>query len=297
MKSKFSGVGVALVTPFRENGQIDEVSLRNVVDYVIEGGVDYLVALGTTSEAATLSKQEREYVVNVITERNGGRLPLVIGVGGNNTDQVLEELRTLPYLRQGDAILSVTPYYNKPNQQGLYNHFSAIAESAPLPLILYNVPGRTSVNMTAETTLRLAADFENIIAIKEASGSFEQITRIAAEKPDHFLLLSGDDALTLPMLPLGAGGVIAVIANAFPQEFTSMVHLAQEGEYDAAREIHFQLSTLYRLLFEEGNPAGIKAALHAKGVIDKNRLRLPLCEVSDSLYQRIYTETLKIGYH
>ena len=285
--TKFSGVGVALVTPFHPNGEIDEASLRNVVDHVIDGGVDYLVALGTTSEAATLSKNEREYVVNIITEHNGGRLPLVIGVGGNNTSQVVEELRTLPYLRQGDAILSVTPYYNKPTQQGLYGHFSAIAEHSPLPVILYNVPGRTAVNMTAETTLRLANDFENVIAVKEASGNLDQATEILRSKPEDFMLLSGDDSLTLPLISMGASGVIAVVANVLPCEFSTLVHAAIEGEYAEAREIHYRLSPLYKVLFEEGNPAGIKAALHAKGVIESYELRLPLCRASDALYHKM----------
>lgn len=286
---KFSGVGVALITPFLEDGRIDETSLRDVVDHVIAGGVDYLVALGTTSEAATLSPQEREFVVNVITEHNGGRLPLVIGVGGNDTARVLEELRSLPYLRQGDAILSVTPYYNKPTQKGLFYHFKMVAEHAPLPVIMYNVPGRTSVNMQAATTLELARSQENMIAIKEAAGNFEQATEILRDKPPHFLFLSGDDALTLPQLALGADGVVSVIANALPLEFSRLVHLALEGEFEEARRYHFRLSELFSLLFEEGNPAGVKAALHARGIIRHNRLRLPLCGVSDGLYRRIDT--------
>ncbi|MDR2131087.1 MAG: 4-hydroxy-tetrahydrodipicolinate synthase [Odoribacteraceae bacterium] len=284
---KFSGVGVALVTPFSGTGRVDEESLRGVVDHVIEGGVDYLVVLGTTSEAVTLSRQEREHVVEVIAEQNAGRLPIVIGVGGNNTAAVLEDLRVLPYLRHGDAILTVTPYYNKPTQEGLYLHFKALAEHAPLPLILYNVPGRCSVNLVAETTLRLANEFENIIAVKEATGNFEQATAIAAGKPDNFLLLSGDDAVALPFISVGAEGVISVIANALPYKFAAMIHQALEGEFTGAREIHLQLHHLYKALFEEGNPAGVKAALHVQGVIRENYLRLPLCPVSDSLYRRI----------
>ena len=241
---KFSGVGVALVTPFDETGRVDEHSLRNLVNYVVDGGVDYLVALGTTSEAATMTADERAFVVQVIAEENAGRLPIVLGIGGNNTAQVIHDLATLPYLRLGDAILSVTPYYNKPSQQGLYNHFKAIAEHTPLPVILYNVPGRTSVNMTAAITLKLARDFENIIAI-------------------------------------------SVIANVMPNEFSTMLHLALEGEYGEARQIHLQLGEMFKALFEEGNPAGIKAALHTRGVIACQKLRSPLCEVSEALYQKI----------
>ena len=266
---KFSGVGVALVTPFDETGRIDENSLRNLVNYVIDGGVDYLVALGTTSEAATMTAEERAFVVNVIAEENAGRLPIVLGVGGNNTAQVIEDLATLSYLRQGDAILSVTPYYNKPSQQGLYNHFRAIA------------------NMTAAITLKLARDFENIIAIKEASGNFEQATAIIAGMPENFIFLSGDDGIALPLVSIGSSGVISVIANVMPNEFSTMVHLALEGEYGEARRIHLQLGEMFKALFEEGNPAGVKAALHAKGVIASQKLRSPLCEVSESLYQKI----------
>ena len=284
---KFSGVGVALVTPFDETGRVDEHSLRNLVNYVIDGGVDYLVALGTTSEAATMTAEERAFVVRVIAEENAGRLPIVLGIGGNNTEQVIHDLATLPYLQLGDAILSVTPYYNKPSQQGLYNHFKAIAEHTPLPVILYNVPGRTSVNMTAAITLKLARDFENIIAIKEASGNFEQATAIISGMPKNFIFLSGDDGIALPLVSIGASGVISVIANVMPGEFSSMLHLALEGEYGEARQIHLQLGEMFKALFEEGNPAGIKAALHARGVIACQKLRAPLCEVSEALYQKI----------
>ena len=277
---KFSGVGVALVTPFDETGRVDEHSLRNLVNYVIDGGVDYLVALGTTSEAATMTADERAFVVQVIAEENAG-------IGGNNTTQVIHDLATLPYLRLGDAILSVTPYYNKPSQQGLYNHFKAIAEHTPLPVILYNVPGRTSVNMTAAITLKLARDFENIIAIKEASGNFEQATAIISGMPENFIFLSGDDGIALPLVSIGASGVISVIANVMPGEFSTMLHLALEGEYGEARQIHLQLGEMFKALFEEGNPAGIKAALHARGVIACQKLRSPLCEVSEALYQKI----------
>ena len=224
-----------------------------------------------------MTADERAFVVQVIAEENAGRLPIVLGIGGNNTAQVIHDLATLSYLRLGDAILSVTPYY-KPSQQGLYNHFKAIAEYAPLPVILYNVPGRTSVNMTAAITLKLARDFENIIAIKEASGNFEQATAIISGMPENF---------ALPLVSIGASGVISVIANVMPSEFSTMLHLALEGEYAEARQIHLQLGEMFKALFEEGNPAGIKAALHTRGVIACQKLRSPLCEVSETLYQKI----------
>ena len=234
-----------------------------------------------------MTAEERAFVVRVIAEENAGRLPIVLGIGGNNTEQVIHDLATLPYLQLGDAILSVTPYYNKPSQQGLYNHFKAIAEHTPLPVILYNFPGRTSVNMTAAITLKLARDFENIIAIKEASGNFEQATAIISGMPKNFIFLSGDDGIALPLVSIGASGVISVIANVMPGEFSSMLHLALEGEYGEARQIHLQLGEMFKALFEEGNPAGIKAALHARGVIACQKLRSPLCEVSETLYQKI----------
>ena len=284
---KFSGVGVALVTPFDAAGRVDEESLRGLVDHVSEGGVDYLVALGTTSESATLSAPERARVVEIIAGHNAGRLPLVIGLGGNNTAAVLDALATLPYLHHADAILTVTPYYNKPTQQGLYLHFKALAERSPLPLILYNVPGRCSVDMSAGTTSRLASEFENIIAVKEASANLDQATAIAAGKPGNFLLLSGDDATALPFISIGASGVISVIANALPHLFATMIRRALDNDLPAAREIHYRLHPLYKALFEEGNPAGVKAALHALGIIKENRLRLPLCPTSDALYRKI----------
>lgn len=286
---KFSGVGVALITPFDEAGQVDERSLRGLVNYVIDGGVDYIVAFGTTSEVATMTAEEKVFVASIIVEVNAGRLPIIWGVGGNNTAHVIHELATLPYLKQGDAILSVTPYYNKPSQQGLYNHFKAIAENTPLPVILYNVPGRTSVNMSAATTLKLANEFDNIIGIKEASGNFEQATAIIAGMPENFLFLSGDDATGLPLISIGGGGVISVIANVLPNEFSTMVHLALEEEFGDAREIHLQLGEMFKALFEEGNPAGVKAALHIKGIIASQKLRSPLTEVSDVLYQKFST--------
>lgn len=285
--SKFTGTGVALVTPFDDEYRIDEASLRDLVDYVIAGGVDFLVPLGTTSEAATLSKQERERVMQVVTEQNAGRVPMVVGVGGNNTEEVVGLLETLPFLDGCDAVLSVTPYYNKPTQAGMYCHFKRIAEKSPLPVILYNVPGRTGVNMTAVTTARLSNECLNIAGIKEASGNFEQAAEILKTKREDFTVLSGDDGITLPLMSMGFDGVISVIANAFPKEFSAMVKLIQAGNYKEAAAVHLQLLDIYKALFEEGNPAGVKAFLYAKGVIRHNKLRLPLVEASDGLVQRI----------
>ena len=291
---KFSGVGVALVTPFDETGRVDEHSLRNLVNYVIDGGVDYLVALGTTSEAATMTADERAFVVQVIAEENAGRLPIVLGIGGNNTNQVIHDLATLPYLRLGDAILSVTPYYNKPSQEGIYQHYKAIASATKLPVILYNVPGRTGVNMTAETTLRLAREFDNIVAIKEASGNITQMDDIIKNKPKDFMVISGDDGITFPLITLGAVGVISVIGNAFPREFSRMVRLALEGDYANALLIHHKFTELFELLFVDGNPAGVKSILSSMGYI-RNRLRLPLVPTRITTYEKIRVVLQKLN--
>ena len=283
---KFSGVGVALVTPFDETGRVDEHSLRNLVNYVIDGGVDYLVALGTTSEAATMTADERAFVVQVIAEENAGRLPIVLGIGGNNTAQVIHDLATLSYLRLGDAILSVTPYYNKPSQEGIYQHYKAIAEATELPIVLYNVPGRTGVNMTAETTLRIARDFNNVIAIKEASGNITQMDDIIKNKPENFNVISGDDGITFPLITLGAVGVISVIGNAFPREFSRMTRLALQGDFANALTIHHKFTELFNLLFVDGNPAGVKSMLNAMGMIE-NKLRLPLVPTRITTFEAI----------
>ena len=283
---KFSGVGVALVTPFDETGRVDEHSLRNLVNYVIDGGVDYLVALGTTSEAATMTADERAFVVQVIAEENAGRLPIVLGIGGNNTAQVIHDLATLSYLRLGDAILSVTPYYNKPSQEGIYQHYKAIAEATELPIVLYNVPGRTGVNMTAETTLRIARDFKNVVAIKEASGNITQMDDIIKNKPENFNVISGDDGITFPLITLGAVGVISVIGNAFPREFSRMTRLALQGDFANALTIHHRFTELFNLLFVDGNPAGVKSMLNAMGMIE-NKLRLPLVPTRITTFEAI----------
>ena len=269
-----SGVGVALVTPFKNDKSIDYPALANLIDYQIENGVDYLVVLGTTSENPTLSNAERQEVASFIVDKVTGRVPLVIGCGGNDTHSIVEQLKTADFSSYC-AILSVVPFYNKPSQEGIYRHYEAIAKASPVPVVLYNVPGRTGVNMTAQTTLRLAADFPNIVAIKEASGNMEQVDEIIRHKRPDFQVISGDDAITFPLITLGAVGVISVIGNAFPREFSRMARLALAGQYDEARKIHHTFTDLFRLLFVDGNPAGVKCVLHAMGMIE-NELRLPL---------------------
>lgn len=269
-----TGMGVALITPFSHDKSIDYDALARLIEYQIKAGVDYLVALGTTAETPTLSSDERSRLRAFIAERVGGRVPLVIGCGGNCTDAVVEELRTIN-LRPFSAVLSVVPYYNKPSQEGIYQHYSAIAQACPLPVIAYNVPGRTGVNMTADTILRLARDHDSIIAVKEASGNLGQMDEIIKNKSPRFSVISGDDQLTYPLMTLGATGVISVIGNAFPREFSRMVRLCLKGDYPNALAIHHRFTDLYRLLFVDGNPAGVKALLHAMGFIE-NELRLPL---------------------
>lgn len=279
------GMGVALVTPFKKDKSIDFDAFAKLLDYQIKSGADYLVALGTTAETATLSSKEKEELKRFIAERVAGRVPLVIGCGGNNTAAVIEELKTLNTDDFG-AVLSVVPYYNKPSQEGIYQHYSAIAKSSPLPIILYNVPGRTGVNMSAETTLRLAAEHPNIIGVKEASGNISQMDEIIKKKHPDFLVISGDDGITFPLITLGAAGVISVIGNAFPKEFSKMVRLALNGDYDAARNIHHKFTDLFSLLFIDGNPAGVKCLLHAMGFIE-NELRLPLVPTRITTYEKI----------
>ena len=279
------GMGVALVTPFKKDKSIDFDALAKLLDYQIKSGADYLVALGTTAETATLSSKEKDELKRFIAERVAGRVPLVIGCGGNNTAAVIEELKTLNTDDFG-AVLSVVPYYNKPSQEGIYQHYSAIAKSSTLPIILYNVPGRTGVNMSAETTLRLAAEHPNIIGVKEASGTISQMDEIIKKKHPDFLVISGDDGITFPLITLGAAGVISVIGNAFPKEFSKMVRLALNGDYDAARNIHHKFTDLFSLLFIDGNPAGVKCLLHAMGFIE-NELRLPLVPTRITTYEKI----------
>lgn len=269
-----SGMGVALITPFRPDKTIDYEALARLLDYQIDNEVDYMVVLGTTSENPALEPDERHKLSRFIVEHVGGRVPLVRGCGGNNTSAVVRELQSDDFSGYA-AILSVVPFYNKPSQEGIYRHYEAVAKASPLPVVLYNVPGRTGVNMTAETTLRLAADFPQIVAVKEASGNMQQVDDIIHHKRPDFQVISGDDAITFPLITLGAVGVISVIGNAFPKEFSRMVRLALDGDYDRARKIHHRFTDLFRLLFVDGNPAGVKCVLHYMGMID-NELRLPL---------------------
>lgn len=284
-QKKLTGTGVAIVTPFRTDGSIDFKSLGKLVEHVIKGGVNYIVALGTTGESVTLSKDEKKAVLSFVTDTVSGRIPVVVGIGGNNTQEILDTISQNDHSGV-DAILSVSPYYNKPSQQGLYMHFKSIAETSPLPVILYNVPGRTGSNMTAETTVKLARDFKNIIAVKEASGNLSQVMSIVKNKPKNFLVISGDDALTLPILSLGGSGVISVIANACPKTFSEMVSHALQGNYVKAASLHYKLFDLMNALFEEGNPSGVKAALEILKVT-QNNLRLPLVGVSETLHKKI----------
>ena len=276
------GTGVALITPFDANGQVDLAALSRIVEHLIEGRAEYLVALGTTGETATLSPEEQDAVLRQIVETNRNRLPLVIGVGGNNTLAVVNKLKAREERYRPAGFLSVSPYYNKPSQEGIYQHYKAIAEATSLPVILYNVPGRTASNMLAETTLRLGRDFANIVAVKEASGNLEQCMAILAGKPDDFALISGDDALTLPLISLGASGVISVAANAFPAPFSEMVRKGLEGNFEEARKLHFRLLELMSLLFAEGNPVGVKALMEEMGLCRPD-VRLPLVAASPAL--------------
>lgn len=279
------GLGVALVTPFKGDGSVDYEALARLVDTQLAGGTDFLCVLGTTAETPTLTAEEQRQVCRTIMERNAGRLPILLGVGGNCTQAIVDRLSN-DAMEGVDAILSVVPYYNKPTQTGMYAHFAAIAESTDLPIILYNVPGRTGVNMLPETTLRLAADFKNIVGIKEASGNLEQIEQIISNRPAGFKVFSGDDGITLPLIRSGADGVISVIGNAFAPEFAQLVHDAMRGDYAEAEAMDERLRQMYELLFLDGNPAGVKAVLHLRGMME-NRLRLPLVPASDTTTEQI----------
>ncbi|KAA8481896.1 4-hydroxy-tetrahydrodipicolinate synthase [Arcticibacter tournemirensis] len=290
--NKFYGTGVAMITPFNADGSIDFDGLKNLINFQIEGGVEYLVSLGTTGESATLSKDEKKAVWEFTAETVAGRVPLVAGIGGNATSEVTESIKK--FNTQGyDAILSVSPYYNKPIQEGIYQHYKAIAEVSPLPVILYNVPGRTGSNIAADTTLRLASDFKNIIAIKEASGNFEQFNIVLRDKPEDFLFISGDDPLTLPLIALGAAGVISVAGNALPGLCSSMVRLCLQKKFDEALPIHFRLTNFLKLLFCDGSPGGIKAALKHLNICS-DTLRLPLVGVGEATREKITQELEKL---
>ena len=280
-------MGVALITPFKSDKSIDYDALARLLEYQIQNGIDYLVVLATTAETVTLSPEEQVQVRNFVVERVRGRVPMVLGMGSNNTMAVVNAVKNTD-LSPFSAILSVVPYYNKPSQEGIYQHYKAIAEASPVPVILYNVPGRTGVNMTPETCLRLARDFENIIGVKEASGNISQMDEIIKNKPRDFMVISGDDGITFPLITLGAVGVISVIGNAFPREFSRMVRLALDGDYERALQIHHRFTELFSLLFVDGNPAGVKCLLNAMGFIE-NELRLPLVPTRITTYEKIRT--------
>lgn len=292
MKNPFTGTGVALVTPFHKYGTVDFNSLRKIIEYVLAGGVDYLVVLGTTGETATMSKDERFAVCAFVIEVVEGRVPVVVGIGGNNTQEIVESINGFDFTGI-DAILSVTPYYNKPQQKGLYYHYKNVATISPLPVILYNVPGRTGVNMTSETVLKLAHEFSNIVAVKEASGNLIQIMKIIKGRPAGFSVISGDDALALPMIAAGADGVISVVANAFPTDFSEMVRLALAGKIADARKLHYKLLDIIETLFEDGSPSGIKAVLEIIGLAPNN-LRLPLVKVNKAVLLQLQVLTEEI---
>lgn len=281
----FKGLGIALVTPFASDGSVDYDVLKNLLDYQLKNGADFFCILATTGETPTLTKDEKQKIKELVVEKVGDKVPILIGCGGNNTADVVNELQTADF-SGFDGILSVCPYYNKPSQEGLYQHFKAIAGATNMPVVLYNVPGRTGVNLKAETTVRLARDCENIVAIKEASGSLEQVDEIIKNKPDGFDVISGDDALTFPMIACGAAGVISVIGNALPKEFSRMIRLEMKGEIESARRIHHKFTDLFNLLFVDGNPAGVKAMLHEMGMIE-NVLRLPLVPTRLTTMQKI----------
>lgn len=281
----FTGTGVAIVTPFTNKGEVDFPALTKLVEHLIKGRVEYIVVMGTTGESATLSKEEKQQVINHIVKVNKKGLPLVLGVGGNNTAEIIHTLKK-DDLSAFSAILSVSPYYNKPSQEGIYQHYKAIAKASPLPIILYNVPGRTSSNMAWDTTIRLAKEFKNIIAIKEASGNLEQCMKIIKHRPDNFLIISGDDNLTLPLIAAGADGVISVVANAYPADFSDMVRHALIHDLKIAQKLHYKLLEITEQLFADGNPGGIKHVLALKN-ITKGHVRLPLVEPNDTVKAKL----------
>lgn len=283
--TKLIGTGTALVTPFNADGSVDYKSLEKLVNFQIEKGIDYLVVMGTTGESATLNREEKKAVIKCVVDTTANRVPIVMGIGGNNTLEVAKSA-SIADVDGIEAILSVCPYYNKPSQNGIYEHYKAVSEASQRPVLLYNVPGRTGVNMKAETSLRLANDFKNIIGVKEASGNLDQIGAIIKNKPSDFLVISGDDSLTLPTIALGADGVISVVSNAYPKQFSDMIRFCLKGDFVSARPLHYSLTEFIDALFAEGSPSGIKAALEIMGIC-KNEFRLPVVKVSDNMYQHI----------
>jgi 4-hydroxy-tetrahydrodipicolinate synthase len=292
MKEKLTGLGVAIVTPFREDGSVDFPALGRLLDHLLAGGVQYFVVLGTTGEAVTLSTDEKKAVVDFVAEHTEHRLPIVVGMGGNNTHHVIDLIREFDF-EHIDAILSVAPYYNKPTPRGLFEHYRTISSTSPVPVVLYNVPGRTGVNIPASVTVELAHACENIVAVKEASGNLMQIMQIAAEKPEDFLIISGDDGLIIPVMAVGGAGVISVAANAYPAEFRRITDAALAGDYAAANREHFRFLELIRLLFADGNPGGIKAVLSEMKIIENN-LRLPLVRVNEKVADAIRNEIKRL---
>ncbi len=285
LQDRFRGTGVAIVTPFFADGTIDWESFQKIINHIIEGKCDYLVVLGTTGETATISVSEKQQIFSFVRDVNKGRIALVAGIGGNDTHEVLHAFKTFD-LKEYEAILSVAPYYNKPNQEGMYRHYKLLDEHTPLPLIIYNVPGRTGQNLTANTQLRIARDCKNVFATKEASGNFEQIMEIIQQKPEGFLVISGDDALTLPMIACGAHGVISVVANMYPAGFSEMVRKCLDGDYESARPLHYKYMEAIQVLFAEGSPSGVKAFLSEVGLC-ANTFRMPVWPVSEGHLQKI----------
>lgn len=292
MSQQFTGAGVALVTPFTQEKRVDYKALETVVENQVKGGMDYLVALGTTAETATLTAEEKANIVELVKEKSQG-LPVVAGMGGNDTRTILKHIDKFNF-NGISGILVVTPYYNKPSQEGMYYHYMEVAKASPVPVILYNVPSRTGINLEAETVARLAAASDNIVAIKEASGEHSQMTKILKYTPDDFTLISGDDLLALTISSIGGKGVISVIANALPSKLSSLMHLALENNYDEARKIHYELIEMFQLMFREGNPGGVKALMNIQGTIE-NELRSPLYKISDELYEEIKTAFNKLS--
>jgi len=283
--NKFKGTGVAIVTPFHKNGSIDFTSFAKLIEYQVSSGVDYLVVMGTTGEVATLTKDEKNALLHFVIDQVNKRVPVVLGIGGNNTLEVVSQVSNTSF--DGvDALLSISPYYVKPQQKGIFQHFKSIAAESPVPVIIYNVPGRTGSNITSLTTLKIAREIKNIIGIKEASGNIMQCMEILKDKPGNFLFISGEDALTFPLMALGGAGVISVVANAYPAEMSEMVHLCLKGEYEKAAKIHYSLLDFTNAMFADGSPSGVKAALEIMGII-QNNLRLPLVKVDNALYNHI----------
>ena len=298
LRETLQGTGVALVTPFSQDFKVDYNALGKLIDFVIDGGVNYVVSLGTTGETPTLNKKEKINIIEYTYERVNNRVPVVVGIGGNDTYELINDLKTFP-LERAIAVLSASPYYSKPSQEGIFSHYKALAEASPRPIILYNVPGRTGRNMTAGTTIRLAKEIENIAGIKEASGDMAQCMQILRDKPDHFLVVSGDDALGLPQMACGMEGIISVAANALPNDFSTMIRYCLKGDFEAAKKVNDKLIEAYDLMFAENNPAGVKAFLAELGLIE-NVTRLPVVPLSEALHDKVRTylqQELKLAVH